>query len=257
MPTRTDADPEPQAKAELVPFVEGDFHVLSPSLARDPQFNDRRLELRRKLLALAKVFAARSKALGGPALDVRTSLHAPHAFNHMQVRRMWAYAVRDKKEKTRLRQTIGAELAKDLDAAYRNAYLGVAVETDALEVSLRIHADAWYDGQNAVHRVRADGLDGWKALLDALPGYRLRLADWKGEWICGALSREKLLEFLSFYKPGEHALSVELRVPAPPPARGEALGAEMPEKLVGELLRLVPLYRWMAWSQESDYLFRR
>lgn len=254
---RTDPDPEPQAKAELVPFVEGDFHVLSPALARDPQFNDRRLELRRKLLALAKVFAARSKAAGGPALDVRTSLHAPHAFNHMQVRRLWTYAVRDKKEKTRLRQTIGAELAKDLDAAYRNAYLCVAIEADALEVSLRIHADAWYDGQNAIHRVRAEGLEPWKALLNALPGYRLQLADWKGEWPCGALSREKLEQFLGFYKPGEHALSVEMRIPAPPPGRAGALEADVPERLVQELLRLVPLHRWMAWSQESDHLFRR
>jgi hypothetical protein len=257
MPPRTDPDPEPQAKAELVPFVEGDFHVLSPALARDPQFNDRRLELRRKLLALAKVFAARSEAQDGPALDVRTSLHAPHAFNHMQVRRIWAYAVRDKKEKTRLRQTIGAELAKDLDAAYRNAYLCVAVEADALEVSLRIHADAWYDGQNTLHRVRAEGIDPWRALLNALAGYRLRLADWKGEWPCGTLSREKLEEFLGFYKPGEHALSVEMRIPAPPGMRGQALLEGTPEALVGELLRLVPLYRWMAWSKESDYLFRK
>jgi hypothetical protein len=31
----------------------------------------------------------------------------------------------------------------------------------------------------------------------------------------------------------------------------------MPERAVAEMLRLVPLYRWMAWSQESDFLFRR
>src|SRR5437016_11302044 len=136
---------EPAARAELLPLEEGDFHCLSAGLARDPQFNDRRLVLRRKLLSMAKVFAARA-ARHGLSLDVRTSLHAPSTFNHMQVKRIWAYACRDKAEKKRLRGVLGADLGKDLDAAYRNAYLCIAVEADALEVSLRIHADAWYDG---------------------------------------------------------------------------------------------------------------
>jgi hypothetical protein len=257
MPARTDADPEPPAKAELVPFSEGDFHALSSACARDPQFNDRRLELRRKLASLAKVFGARIAKEHGLALDTRTSLHNPHTFNHMQVKRMWAYACRDKKEKSRLKQTIGADLAKDLDAAYRNAFLCVALESDAIEVSLRIHAEAWYDGQNLVHRVRAVGVDAWKSVLNELDGFRLKLADWKGEWPCGALGRERLEEFLKYYKPGEHALSVERKLAAPPGARGEALSAEMPGRLVDELARLVPLYRFAAWSRESDYLFAK
>lgn len=257
MAARTDPDPEPSAKAELVPFTEGDFHALSPALARDPQFNDRRLEARRKLSSLAKVFAARSKQEGGPAFDVRTSLHAPHAFNHGQVKRLWAYATRDKKEKSRLRQTLGAELGKDLDSAYRNAYVCAAIEADALEVSLRFHADAWFDAQNAVHRAKAEGVAAWRGELDRLTGFRLRLADWKGEWVCGALQPEELERFLKYFKPGEHALAVERRFPAPPGARGEALSAGMPERLVAEMLRVVPLYRWMAWSKESDFLFRK
>lgn len=257
MATRTDPDSEPQAKAELAPFDDGDFHSLSPALARDPQFNDRRLELRRKLLSLGKVFAARAKSETELALDVRTSLHNPNAFNHMQVKRIWTYACRTKKEKTRLRQTIGADLGKDLDAAYRNAYLCVAVETDAIEVSLRIHADAWFDGQNLVHRTQAEGLDGWKKILNELDGYRLKLADWKGEWPCGALTRERLEDFLKYYKPGEHALLVERRFAAQQGARGEAIAPGMPALVVDELMQLVPLYRFSAWSQESDFLFKR
>ncbi len=50
MSTASRSEPEPSAKAELVPFVDGDFHVLAPALARDPQYNDRRLELRRNAL---------------------------------------------------------------------------------------------------------------------------------------------------------------------------------------------------------------
>ncbi len=257
MAASTDRAPEPQARAELSAFVEADFHALSPGLSRDAQYNDKRLETRRKLLSLAKVFAARAESELGLVLEARTSLHNPHAFNQNQVKRLWAYLTRPKKEKTRLRQTLGADLGKDLDAAYRNAFLCAAIECDAFEISLRIHADAWFDGQNLVHRVRGGGWDEWKRLLNALEGYRLRLADWKGDWSCGSLGRDRLEEFLKYYKPGEHALTVERRIPAPAPGRGECLAPQFPAHVVAELARLVPLYRFSAWSQESDWLFRK
>lgn len=257
MAASTDRAPEPQARAELAPFVEGDFHALSPGLSRDAQYNDKRLETRRKLLGLAKVFVARAEGEYGLALEARTSLHNPHAFNQMQVKRLWAYLTRPKKEKTRLRQTLGAELGKDLDAAYRNAFLCAAIEAETFEISLRIHADAWFDGQNLASRVRAGAWEEWQRLLNALEGYRLRLADWKGEWPCGALGRERLEEFLKYYKPGEHALTVERRIAAPAPGRGGCLAPGFPPQVVDELARLVPLYRFSAWSQESDFLFRK
>lgn len=249
-------EPEPKVEAALTPFDDGDFHVLSPGLARDPQFNDRRLAVRRKLLALAKVFQARAKP-AGVDLDVRSSLHSPSTFNQNRVERLWTYACRSKSEKKRLKGTLGADLAKDLDAAYRNAYLCCAIENGFLEVSLRIHADAWYDGQNLVSRCKKGGIDDWKKLLNQLEGYRLRLADWKGDWTCGALGRERLEEFLKYYKPAEHALSVEMRFPAPPQARAPLCAPDVPEKIVVEMLRLVPLYRFTAWSEESDFLFSK
>jgi hypothetical protein len=247
---------EPRAAPGLVPLEEGDFHALSEGCARDPQYNDRRLVLRRKLLGLGRLFVERAR--GEVELDVRTSLHHPHSFNAMQVRRQWAYICRPKTEKSRLRRVLGADLARDLDAAYRNAYLCVAVESEAVETSFRIHAEAWFDGQNLVKRVAAEGLDGWRGLLNRLDGYRLRLADWRGEWPCGVLERERLEEFLRYYTPGEHALSVERRWPASPgPARAALLGLEFQEQLVAELLRLLPLYRFATWSSQSDFLFAR
>jgi len=248
---------EPKPLGGLVAFEEGDFHALSEGLARDAQYNDRRLLARRKLGAIAKEAAVRitAESQGSLELATRTSLHQPHAFNQMRVRRLWAYLCRDRKEKARLRRVLGADLARDLDAAYRNAFLCAALESDALEVSLRIHPEAWYDGQNLVHRVRKEGTALWRALLNALPEYRLRLADWKGEWRCGELSAERIEEFLRYYRPGEHALVVERRFPAPPGARAAALQPLVPEALVAELARLAPLYRFTAWSAESDFLF--
>jgi hypothetical protein len=243
----------------LVPLEEGDFHALSEGLAGDSQYDDRRLVARRKLAAIAAAGAARIEAAteGALELDSRTSLHHPHAFNGMRVRRLWAYLCRGKREKARLRRVLGPELGRDLDAAYRNAYLCVALEAGALEASLRIHVDAWYDGQNLANRVKREGLAEWLVLLNALEGHRLRLADWKGEWRCGELDRDRLGEFLRFWKPGEHALAVERRWPAPPGAREHAFSPEVPGMLVDALVRLAPLYRFTAWSAESDFLFER
>lgn len=247
-------DAEPKALTSEIRFEEADFHALSDRLAGDRQFDDARLMTRRKLGTLAKQ-AVERLAGGGLELVSRTSLHTPNTFNAMRVKRIWAYLVRSKPEKSRLKRTLGADLAKDLDAAYRNAYLCLAVEAEALEVSLRLHPEAWYDGQNLVNRTRREGLDGWLAELNRLDGFYLKMHDWKGEWRLGSLDRSALKEFLSFYKPGEHRLSVERRWPVPPGARGAALGPEAPLELLDQLHRLASLYRFTAWSEHSDFLF--
>lgn len=253
MPPR-DVEPRPLPSAE--PFEPFDLEALGPAHARSADANDRRLAARRRLATLGKALAARG-AEEGLELVSRTSLHHPHAFNAGQVRRLWVYVCRGKQAKATLRRTLGRELAADLDAAFRNAYLCFALEHDAVEVSLRVHPDAWFDGQNLVKRVGAEGLAPWRGLLNELEGFRLRLHDWKGEWPCGALPSERLEEFLRFYTPGEHALAVERRfeVPGDPGGRRATLGGLAPELLLDEAARLLPLYRYLAWSPESDFLF--
>ncbi len=248
-------DKEPAALAAPTPFEEWDFEALAPGRGRNPDYNDHRLRTRRKLGALAKAFVARASSEAALALDSRTSIHNPHTFNASRVERLWAYITRPKKEKARLKKVLGADIAKDLDQAYRNAYLCVALEHEALEVSLRVHPDAWFDGQNLAKRAKKEGSRGLLALLRGLDGYRLRLADWRGEWPCATLSPEALDEFLKFYVPGEHLFAIERRWPAGAGARAAALGDATPGLLVDELMRLIPAYRWLAWSEASDHLF--
>ncbi len=247
---------EPRALAGPILFEEADFRALSPALAGDVQYNGHRLAARRRLLSLGKS-TARAAADQGCPLECRTSLHHPHAFNGHRVTRLWAYLTRNRKEKSALKKTLGTELGKDLDSAYRNAFLCLALEAEALEVSLRIHPDAWYDGQNLKNRVAREGLRPWLALLNQLGGFRLRLHDWKGEWRCGEIEPEALEEFLKYYTPGDHRLAVERRYPAPEGARGGALEPECAQELQREALRLLPLYRHAAWSDESDFLLSR
>ena len=254
MNRRGSIEAEPRPLPGTVRFEEGDFHALSEGLCGDPQYDDRRLVTRRKLLALGKR-CVRGAAEEGLALDCRTSLHRPHAFNGNRVRRIWCYLMRPAGERKRLRSLLGPELGRDLDAAFRNAYLCLAVEAQALEVSLRIHPEAWYDGQNLKKRIAREGPQAWRALLNGLPGWSLVMHDWKGEWRCGQLEPERLDEYLEAWTPGEHRLSLVQRFPAPAGARGPALSARAPGELVSECLRLAPAYRYAAWSRESDFLF--
>ncbi len=247
---------EPKPSEGPILFEESDFRALVPPLASNPDYNAHRLAARRRLLALGKRAVAGAKELG-LELECRTSLHNPHPFNANRVTRLWAYLVRAKKQKSALKRVLGAELGKDLDSAYRNAYLCVALEGAALEVALRIHPDGWYDGQNLVNRVKKEGVKPWLAQLNALSGFRLRLHDWKGEWRCGALQPEQLEEFLKYYTPGDHQLAVEKRYPAPEGARGGVFEPGCADELQRELLRLVPLFRFTAWSGESDFLLTR
>lgn len=244
---------------ELKPFIEADFRALSGSCCGSAEYNPFRLESRRRLEALGKSLVKGAKA-ADLALEARTSLHNPHAFNRQRVTRQWAYVMRAKAEKTRLRKILGRDLAKDLDAAYRNAYLCFAIEEEFLEVSLRIHPEGWYDGQNMVNRIKREGVGAWKAILDGLEGFTLRMHDWRGAWECGQADTRALEEYLGYYVPGEHRLAVERRFPARAaaragPAQMAALGDEVPGMLLAEAERLLPLYRFAAWSEESDHLF--
>lgn len=256
MSPRSSSSAEPAPLDGPILFSEADFRALSGSLCANPDYNGHRLATRRALLALGKR-TARAAQEHGVELDCRTSLHHPHQFNGNRVQRLWAYLTRTRGDKQELKRVLGPDLGKDLDAAYRNAFLCFAIEADFLEVSFRIHPDGWYDGQNLKNKVEREGVRAWLELLNRLKGYRLRLHDWKGEWRCGELTLERLEEYLESYTPGDHRLAVERRFPAPEGSRGSALEPGAAQALEDEALLLLPLYRFSVWAPENQHLFAR
>jgi len=250
-----ESPPPPRGRAAVLePFEPWDFESLRPPRSRSAEYNEKRLAARRRLEAIAK---ALTKASSDAAkLEVRTSIHNPFPpVNGGSVERLWAYLSRPKAHKTKLKRELGADLGKDLDQAYRNGYLCVALEADALEVSFRIHPDAWFDGRNLTRRIDKEGLRPLLSLLNELEGFRLQLADWKGEWVCGELEVERLEEFLRFYEPGEHLLAVQQRMPVPESMRESLLTPELPGHLVSELSRLTALRHYVCWAPGNDFLF--
>ena len=253
-PTGETPAPRGAQRAALEPFEAWDFEALRPPRSRSSEYNEKRLAARRRLETIAKAVTKASK--DAAKLEVRTSIHNPFPpVNGGSVERLWAYLSRPKAHKTKLKRQLGADLGKDLDQAYRNGYLCVALEADVLEVSFRIHPDAWFDGRNLTRRIEAEGLKPLLSLLNELEGFRLQLSDWKGEWICGQLEIEQLEEFFRFYEPGEHLLAVQQRMPVPESMRDTILTPDLPSHLVGELARLTALRHFVCWAPENDLLF--
>ncbi|MEE8142427.1 MAG: hypothetical protein V3T77_04950 [Planctomycetota bacterium] len=233
-------------------FLESDFERFRPELQRNPEHNAARLEVRRKLDALGKglVEELREPDL---ALASRASLHHPYRFNRFKVDSQWVYLSRSPGERRELKRILGVELGKDLDQNYVHVILVLEIHHHGLEVALRIHKDAWWDGENFKRRTaKIAEREELSRLCSRLDGYGLRIHDHRRIRPCPELTAAEVAEARSFYTPGEHWLHVAREVPREHSFVSEA---GFFERLTEEFRRLLPLYRYIRWTPENNYLF--
>ena len=133
--------------SDEVAFLPTDFERFRESVQTDPEFNEARLEVRRKLESIGKSAA---DALSAPPylLVARASIHHPHQFNGFRVAQQCTYLSRGKKERTFLKKHLGDEIGEDLDTDYTHTQLVLQIDEQGLIFALRIHAKAWWDGEN-------------------------------------------------------------------------------------------------------------
>jgi len=232
-------------------FDDASFEAFAKEKQRDAKYNADRLKVKRRLAALGKAVR--------PALEeadlrlaVQTSLSHPYTYNAFRVDSMWVYFSRPEGEKKFLREIFGRALGKDLDPGFQHVLLLVGIDSEGVEVSLKIHSSAWWDGQNLKNRCRRDAdLLAFLEVLNALPGFVLSIHDWKKEYRCGSLRRSDLANYFAYYTPGEHWLHLRKRYGRDDPrVRGEAW-----VRIAGDDLRsLAPAYRFAAWGPENNHL---
>jgi hypothetical protein len=236
----------------LEPFEARDFAVFEEAYQKNPDYDAHRLRVRRRLAAIAE--EARGK-LGehGLRLERRDSLHRPFSFNRGRVVAQWVYLLREGKDRKAFRSIVGPEVGADLDPAFQNAHLVLAVDEAGVEAGLRVHKEAWVDAQNWKNAIGdAPGREGFRQLLNALPeGFGLRIHDWKKVYDCPKVNRDDVEEFAKYFTPGEHGARVFRSVARSDPG---AIAAELPSRLAEALVALAPLYRFLAWSPENDRL---
>lgn len=231
--------------ASFEPFLQRDFLAFEKQRQRDEELNALRLAIRRKL----KRIADRAKVLAkerGVELAGKEGLHHPYAFNGFRVREQRSYLCRSDKERKKLATFFGDALGKDAETHYIQTVLEVSIDDQVVEAALRVHPQAWWDGQHLKKKVAEPaGLTEFVAMLNALPkGFGLRVHDWRNVQWAGSARAGDVKELMAAYTPGDHWLHIVRELP-----KEDALAMELeaPEWLVQSLLALLPLYAFTLW----------
>jgi hypothetical protein len=227
-------------------LLERDFLVYERHRQDDPEYNALRLSVRRKLATLVEHVKGQAAARG-EQLKAQAGLHHPYVFNSYRVREQRAYLCRSDKERKVLGKFFGEALGKDAETHYIQTVLELSLDGELLECALRIHPQAWWDGQNLKKKAATDaGRAELRDLLRGLPwGFDLLLHDWKKEYPCAKVNLDDLERVTTNYTPGNHWLHVRRVLP-----RYEVLemGVGVGEWVSESLLSLLGLFRWILWT---------
>jgi hypothetical protein len=164
------------------------------------------------------------------------------------VREQRAYACRGAKERKKLAAFFGEALGKDAETHYIQTVLEVCLDDQIVESALRIHPQAWWDGENLKKKVLGDPakLEELCKLLRALPpGFNLKLHDWKKDHWCAQAKAHEVVEMFAHYTPGNHWLHVQRQLPK---EDAVAMGPDAEAWVRSSLLALLPVYRLILWD---------
>jgi hypothetical protein len=229
-----------------ITFLERDFLAYEKHRQDDPEFNALRLSVRRKLKAVADEAKKQAKTLGYET-DSAAGLHHPYSFNSFRVSEQRAYLCRSNQERKKLKTYFGDALGKDAETHYIQTIVELSLDAEVLQVALRIHPLAWWDGENLKRRVLERGeMGAWLALLKALPGgFGLRMHDWRKVYWASSTNEQEMREYFETYTPGNHWLHLVRELP-----REDVLdaGTAAAEWAVVSMLALLPAYRFILWE---------
>ncbi|MFY9344073.1 MAG: hypothetical protein WAT39_16405 [Planctomycetota bacterium] len=228
-------------------FLERDFKAYERHRQDDPEFDALRLSVRRKLKAMVDQVVKEAKS-AGVELSAQAGLHRPYTFNSYRVREQRAYLCRGTKERKQLAAFFGEALGKDAETHYIQTVLEACLDDQIVEAALRIHPQAWWDGENLKKKVLGDPakLEEFCALLRALPGgFNLKLHDWKKDHWCASAKASEVKEMFGHYTPGNHWLHVQRQLPKDDAV---AMGPDGEAWVRSSLLALLGVYRFVLWD---------
>ena len=246
-------------------FTDQDFEAYAPNKWKSNVFNRERLEVKQKLLALGKELAGALVAADGSPLAWEASVEHPALWNHKQVEAQHLFFSRNEGARKELDKIIDrarpmSTMLDDPTPQRNHVFLAVTIDHAHVELSLKLHPDARVDRQNLERKLA----DPWKReelleLLGALPeDYRIGVT---GAAIhpARAATAERLKEVLQDFArpeaPGKaHWLMVARQLPR---ASATVDGGALTQLARAELSRLLPLYHYVAWTRDNDFVSMR
>jgi hypothetical protein len=163
------------------------------------------------------------------------------------VREQRAYLCRGPKLRKKLASFFGDALGKDAETHYIQTVLEVCIDDQIVEAALRIHPQAWWDGENLRKKLKEPTFQKeFVALLRALPpGFNLKLHDWKKDHWCSQIRVDDVVELMAHYTPGNHWLHVQRQLPK---EDAIGMGPEAESWVRASLLYLLPVYNAILWD---------
>jgi hypothetical protein len=248
-------------------FTAADFDAYQPKKWKSNVFNRERLDVKQKLVALGRELQGTMLAPDGSPLAVEPSVEHPALWNHKQVEAQHLWFSRNEGARKELDAIIerGQSIASMIDdpSPQRNhLFLAATLGEQALELSLKLHPDARVDREN-LERKCDDHFEREKLLhlLRGLgDGFRVGITP---DLVSVAeLDEGKLLELVAQLAKGATPQALTLGAPqrlfyvGRTLARDEALaaGAAVVDEAKRLLQSLLPVYRFIAWSRDNDFV---
>ncbi|MEK6608908.1 MAG: hypothetical protein AABZ30_14705 [Myxococcota bacterium] len=238
-------------------FCETDFDAYLPRKWQSHLFNRERLEVKQKLVALGREIGGALKGADGVSLLAEPSVEHPALWNHQRVEAQHLYFTRGEDARRELDGLIDkgrplAALIEDGAPYQKHVVLALLIDHERFEIALRLHADARVDRQNLERKV-VEYFQREKLvhLLRTLPAdYRVGVVG--GAMLePGAIDDDALRALLGALPDSGSSLFAGTSLPrADARVRGQALAACAQDGLE----RLLPIYRFIAWTRENDFL---
>jgi len=257
-------------------LVDGDFEAYAPKKWRSNVYNRERLEVKQKLVALGRELAPHLAAADGSPLEVEPSVEHPALWNHKLVDAQHLFFSRNEGARKELDRIIerGQSLASRIDdpTPQRNhLFLALTIAHEQAEAALKLHPDARVDRQN-LERKCEDHFEREKLahLIARLPeGFRFGVG---GTPLVEARTADeaRVVEVLAAFQKPPPPAPAFLPPNAPPPVTPwfevvcafkrtdvVAAGPGFVEQARAALGALLPLYQFIAWSRDNDYVSMR
>lgn len=246
-------------------FTDRDFDAYAPNKWKSNVFNRERLDVKQKLVALGKEVGGNLTAADGSPLLCEASVEHPALWNHKQVSAQHLFFSRNQGSRKELDQVIdkGRSMSTLLDdpTPQRNhLFLCVTIDAASLELAVKLHPDARVDRQN-LERKLAEPWEREKflELVHGLPAGTLVGVSGGSSTPSRTLDDAKLKELTAEFarpeQPGAtHWFFISRTLPrADVLAAGEGITATVRR----ELEALLPLYQFVAWTRDNDFVSMR
>lgn len=232
------------------------FDAYRPEKWSSNVYTRERLEVKQRLLSLER---ALQPAFEGLDLKRMSSDEYPSVRNTKKVDAQWVFLSRNEEEQRALERVIDLEKTlattlADSSPMIRHAFLCLRLDQEGLEVSFRLHSDAWVDRRNLQNKVADSAhLASFVELVRALPPPSsvgmvgeppLSPEQATEETLAALVERHGSAEdqgFLRFGVVFDRAKVVEQ-------------GSGLPEVLRPHLEAAIALYRFATWSEENDFV---